>query len=308
MNGNSLSKEAIGKRITANTTTANNFREHVTWGYRFAFLAAGGIFIPWFLSIRNINVIVLRHPRNYSHYCSTRTTHNCHATYARCGRRLRRHRTQGSLSYVLIILYCVKLLSSCQTGNGSRWSSNSCCPSPMFGAGPGTCRASSLAISPPSEKEKAPSPSSSSASTIIRSLTRFSIRSKLSMCFHCTGGLTYLNSSFLSTIVLQKRKIPQLHEDCNYSFAGFPGRSSQWDSTPGTLPWNPMPHAGDIDLPTPITVTSPVKLGPVASKMPFKKKQRDTWTEKQRALADKALKVGSVTELQEKVSLICNSY
>lgn len=68
-----------------------------------------------------------------------------------------------------------------------------------------------------------------------------------------------------------------------------------------------MPDAGDIDVPTPITVTSPVKLGPVASKMPFKKKDRNTWTAKQRGLADNALKVTSVTELQEKVSFICDT-
>ncbi|KAJ7023403.1 hypothetical protein C8F04DRAFT_183383 [Mycena alexandri] len=62
LNGHSLSKEAIGKRITKNSTSGNNFREHVGWGYRFAFLAAGGTLgiIPIIASL-DLRTTVTRH-------------------------------------------------------------------------------------------------------------------------------------------------------------------------------------------------------------------------------------------------------
>jgi hypothetical protein len=64
-----------------------------------------------------------------------------------------------------------------------------------------------------------------------------------------------------------------------------------------------MPDAADVIVSKTVTVTSPMRLGGVASPLPFKRAQRNAWTEKQRTLADNVAKATSVDDLQSKVSV-----
>ncbi|KAJ7780916.1 hypothetical protein B0H16DRAFT_1817130 [Mycena metata] len=252
LKGKTLSKEAIGRRINKkNPTSGNNFRQHVGWGYRFAFLAAGGTLgiIP-IIAALELRTVVTRQMHAVDIDCvGTALREACHGKWLPLVKQL-----------MLPIAYIRNR--------------------------PGYMQTLKLSYKPPVP------PGESPKQIVVFGLNDYEVSDKI------------FDALQTNTIILQHRKIPPQYEDREYSFNGFPGRSSQWDSAPGTLPWKPMPDAGDIHVPTPVTVTSPVKLGAVASKMPFKKKDRDTWTENQRGRADKALKVTSVDQLQEKINTV----
>lgn len=90
-----------------------------------------------------------------------------------------------------------------------------------------------------------------------------------------------------------------------YKFTGYPARSSAWDLEAPSPSWNPMPDAAQIRMPTPVTVTLPVQMGPKAAPLPFKRKDRKGWTAKQRELAKHSVKATSVSDLQTKVRVAC---
>ncbi|KAJ7038762.1 hypothetical protein C8F04DRAFT_1179434 [Mycena alexandri] len=108
-------------------------------------------------------------------------------------------------------------------------------------------------------------------------------------------------SSYVQTLQL-RQKIP--------AHAGSPSKIVQFglkdvtlsDSIFDQLQINvpKLIDAGAINLPSPVTVKSPLKLG--STKCPIKPSNENTWTEKEHILAGKAEKVTSVEDLQTRLN------
>ncbi|KAJ7470612.1 hypothetical protein FB451DRAFT_345152 [Mycena latifolia] len=89
-----------------------------------------------------------------------------------------------------------------------------------------------------------------------------------------------------------------LFSEIETNYPKLPTRSPEWCS-PSIEPWLPYP-APQVSLTN--TITTPLVLG--KKKMPFIKKNRDKWTEKERAKASKAPVASSLEDLQSRVDVM----
>ncbi|KAK7019069.1 hypothetical protein R3P38DRAFT_2783848 [Favolaschia claudopus] len=84
----------------------------------------------------------------------------------------------------------------------------------------------------------------------------------------------------------------------------LPKRSLEWDFTKPPPLWNPVPDPAGVKLPRVVVIKSPVSLRkPDGNKLkcPVNKVNRDSWTEKEREVAETAEKALSIEDLRERI-------
>ncbi|KAK7013717.1 hypothetical protein R3P38DRAFT_2545793 [Favolaschia claudopus] len=87
----------------------------------------------------------------------------------------------------------------------------------------------------------------------------------------------------------------------------LPERSKEWDFTKPPPSWNPVPEPSRGKLPTVVVIKLPVTLRkPDGKKLkcPVNKANRDSWTEKEREVAETAEIASSIDDLRERALLI----
>ncbi|KAJ7916118.1 hypothetical protein B0H13DRAFT_2323610 [Mycena leptocephala] len=81
----------------------------------------------------------------------------------------------------------------------------------------------------------------------------------------------------------------------------LPKRSQEWDFPQSPPLWKPVGGPNHINVLKPITIKSPIALGPQTKKCPVNKKNRNSWTEKQRNIAEVAPLATSIDDLRAKL-------